>query len=169
MSGFWRCVLYLGILALLAHPLGQALPRRWFDGGRFPYRGLKWEKQGRVYTRIGVDRWKMLVPDMSRLLPDMVKKQVDPAAVDAAQALLLVQETCVAEAVHTASALLGLACLALWPGWGGILVWLVWLLLGNLPFILIQRYNRPRLMRLHALLQRREQRKGNHEHSDPDL
>ena len=151
MSGFWRCVLYLCILALLAHPLGQALPRRWFDGGRFP------------------DRWKTLVPDMSRLLPDMVKKQVDPAAVDAAQALLLVQETCVAEAVHTASALLGLACLALWPGWGGILVWLVWLLLGNLPFILIQRYNRPRLMRLHALLQRREQRKGNHEHSDPDL
>ena len=169
MSGFLRCVLYLLVLALLAHPLGQALPRRWFDGERFPYRCYKWEKQGKLYTRIGVDRWKTLVPDMSRILPDMVKKQVTTTAVTAAQAAVLVQETCVAEAVHTASSLLGLVCLGLWPGWGGVLVWLVWFLLGNLPFILIQRYNRPRLIRLRALLQRREQRKGSHEHPDTDL
>ena len=169
MSGFLKCVLYLLALALLAHPVGQALPRRWFDGGRFPYKCYKWEKQGKLYTRIGVDRWKTLVPDMSRILPDMVKKRVEPTAVTAAQADVLVQETCVAEAVHTASSLLGLVCLTLWPGWGGVIVWLVWFLLGNLPFILIQRYNRPRLIRLRALLQRREQRKGNHEHPDTDL
>ena len=93
----------------------------------------------------------------------------DPAAVTASQVELLVQETCVAEVVHTASILLGLGALWLWPGWGGVVLWLIWFLLANLPFILIQRYNRPRLMRLHALLQRREQRKGAHEHSDPDL
>ena len=85
MSGFAKCVIWLLALALLAHPLGQALPRRWFDGERFPYRCYKWEKQGRIYTRIGVERWKTLVPDMSRLLPDMVKKQVEPTAVTAAQ------------------------------------------------------------------------------------
>ena len=169
MSGFLKCVLYLLALALLAHPVGQALPRRWFDGERFPYKCYKWEKQGKLYTRIGVDRWKTLVPDMSRILPDMVKKRVEPTAVTAAQAAVLVQETCVAEAVHTASSLLGLICLWLWPGWGGAAVWLVWFLLGNLPFLLIQRYNRPRLLRLRSLLQRREQRKGNHEHPDTDL
>lgn len=97
------------------------------------------------------------------------EKEVDPAAVTASQVELLVQETCVAEAVHTASILLGLGALWLWPGWGGVVLWLIWFLLANLPFILIQRYNRPRLMRLHALLQRREQRKGTHEHSDTDL
>lgn len=70
---------------------------------------------------------------------------------------------------RTASILLGLGALWLWPGWGGVVLWLIWFLLANLPFILIQRYNRPRLMRLHALLQRREQRKGTHEHSDTDL
>ena len=46
MRGFWIAVAYLLVLAALAHPLGQALPRRWFDGGRFPYRCYKWEKQG---------------------------------------------------------------------------------------------------------------------------
>ena len=65
------------------------------------------------------ERWKKLVPDMSRFLPDMVKKEVDPAAVTASQVELLVQETCVAEVVHTASILLGLGALWLWPGWGG--------------------------------------------------
>ena len=86
------------------------------------------------------------------------------------QAAVLVQETCVAEAVHTASSLLGLICLWLWPGWGGAIVLAVWVLLANLPFILIQRYNRPRLMRLAALLRKRAQRKGEQNaRTDPDL
>ena len=46
----------------------------------------------------------------------------------------------------------------------------VWVLLANLPFILIQRYNRPRLMRLAALLRKRAQRKGEQNaRTDPDL
>lgn len=45
MSGFAKCVIWLLALALLAHPLGQALPRRWFDGERFPYRCYKWENR----------------------------------------------------------------------------------------------------------------------------
>ena len=92
MHGFWRAALYAAALGILAHPVGQALPRRWFDGERFPYECYKWEKQGKLYTRIGVDRWKTLVPDMSRILPDMVKKQVSPTAVTAAQADVLVQD-----------------------------------------------------------------------------
>ena len=169
MHGFWRAALYAAALGILAHPVGQALPRRWFDGGRFPYRCYKWEKQGKLYTRIGIERWKKLVPDMSRFLPDMVKKEVDPAAVTASQVELLVQETCVAELVHVVLILLSPVFLVLLPkGWNWICM-LLYDLFGNLPFILIQRYNRPRLMRLHALLQRREQRKGTHEHSDTDL
>ena len=66
MRGFWIAVAYLLVLAALAHPLGQALPRRWFDGSRFPYRCYKWEKQGKLYTRIGIERWKKLVPVLSR-------------------------------------------------------------------------------------------------------
>ena len=85
-------------------------------------------------------------------------------------AAALVQETCRAELVHGASCLLGLAFLWLWPGWGGAIVLAVWVLLANLPFILIQRYNRPRLMRLAALLRKRAQRKGEQNaRTDPDL
>ena len=169
MSGFWKCAAHLLVLALIAHPLGQRLPSR-FQPDRFPFRAWKWEKGGRIYAKLRIDSWKKLVPDMSRLLPDMVRKELPASgAVTAAQASQLVQETCRAEVVHGASCLLGLAFLWLWPGWGGAAVVLVWVLLANLPFILIQRYNRPRLVRLAALLQKREQRKGNHESSDTDL
>ena len=121
---------------------------------------------------LAIDKWKRLVPDMSRLLPDMVKKQLpaSTAAVTAAQAEALVQETCRAELVHGVSCLLGLSFLWLWRGWGGVIVLLVWVLLANLPFILIQRYNRPRLVRLAALLHKREQRKGDaRARTDTDL
>ena len=170
MSGFWKCAAYLLVLALIAHPLGQRMPSR-FQPERFPFRAWKGEKGGRIYAKLRIDSWKKLVPDMSRLLPDMVRKELPASgAVTAAQASQLVQETCRAEVVHGASCLLGLACLWLWPGWGGAIVLAVWVLLANLPFILIQRYNRPRLMRLAALLRKRAQRKGEQNaRTDPDL
>ena len=35
------------------------------------------------------------------------------------------------------------------PGAWGVLFYAAYFLLGNLPFILIQRYNRPRLVRIY--------------------
>ncbi len=46
----------------------------------------------------------------------------------------------------------------IWPGAGGIIVTVIYILLGNLPFIIIQRYNRPRLQRLYAMQQRKRER-----------
>lgn len=117
MSGFWKCVLYAAALALLAHPLGQAIPGP-FDPEKRLFRSRKWEQNGRIYTKLAIDKWKKLVPDMSRILPDMVKKELPGSGVVTAdQAAALVQETCRAELVHGASCLLGLAFLWLWPGW----------------------------------------------------
>ena len=47
MSGFWKCVLYAAALALLAHPLGQAIPGP-FDPEKRPFRSRKWEQNGRI-------------------------------------------------------------------------------------------------------------------------
>ena len=60
----------------------------------------------------------------------------------------MICETCIAELIHALLCLSGLYCLKLWPGAGGIIAAIVYILLFNLPFILIQRYNRPRLIRL---------------------
>ena len=142
MHGFWRCALYLAALGVAAHPLGQALPRKWFCAEKAPWRSAPWEKGGRIYLKLGIRKWKDHLPDMSRLMPDMVRKDLgsDPA--------VLVQETCVAECVHFCLGLLSLGAFALCrDGWMVCIV-AVYILLGNLPFQIIQRYNRPRLLRL---------------------
>ena len=146
MHGFWRAALYAAALGVLAHPVGQALPRRWFSGDRWPWAPAPFEKEGRFWRKLGVHRWKDKVPDMSRLLGDMVKKQLAPdGKTDYA---LLVQETCVAECVHCWLVVLSVGMLFLWKSVWSWALWLVYNLLGNVSFILIQRYNRPRLLRL---------------------
>ena len=146
MPPLLKGVFYLLALSLLAHPVGQALPRRWFSGDRWPWASAPFEKEGRFWRKLGVHRWKDKVPDMSRLLGDMVKKQLAPdGKTDYA---LLVQETCVAECVHCWLVALSVGMLFLWKSVWSWALWLVYNLLGNVSFILIQRYNRPRLLRL---------------------
>lgn len=142
MHGFWRCALYLAVLGVAAHPLGQALPRKWFCAEKAPWRSAPWEKGGRIYLKLGIRKWKDHLPDMSRLMPDMVRKDLgsDPA--------VLVQETCVAECVHFCLGLLSLGAFALCRSGWMVCIVAVYILLGNLPFQIIQRYNRPRLLRL---------------------
>ena len=59
----------------------------------------------------------------------------------------MIRETCAAELTHLLEAVAGLWCLHLWPGVGGVVMASLCILI-NLPFILIQRYNRPRFLRL---------------------
>lgn len=146
MPPLLKGALYLLALSLLAHPIGQALPRRWFSGDRWPWASAPFEKEGRFWRKLGVHRWKDKVPDMSRLLGDMVKKQLAPdGKTDYA---LLVQETCVAECVHFCLGLLSLGAFVLCRSGWMVCIVAVYILLGNLPFQIIQRYNRPRLLRL---------------------
>ena len=153
MPPLLKGVFYLLALSLLAHPVGQALPRRWFSGDRWPWASAPFEKEGRFWRKLGVHRWKDKVPDMSRLLGDMVKKQLAPdGKTDYA---LLVQETCVAECVHWALTLLSAGIFFLWRSGWAVLLWLVYNVLGNVSFIVIQRYNRPRLQKLAEKTRRR--------------
>ena len=71
----------------------------------------------------------------------------------------MIEETCVAELTHGLLCIAGLFLLKIWPGAGGIFLTVIYIVFGNLPFLLIQRYNRPRLVRLYA----RRNKKG----SDP--
>lgn len=160
-------VIYTAVLAVVSHYVGQSLPRRWFDPDRFPFKAWRWEKDGSIYKRLGIQRWKDLVPDMSKVLPDMIPKRVDLRETSA-NAMLLVQETCVAEVIHAALMVLAIGIVILCPNVWGVAIALFDALLLNLPYILIQRYNRPKLLRLAEKLRRKEE-KQSYEASDSDL
>ena len=68
---------------------------------------------------------------------------------------LLIAETCVAECVHWALIVLSLGLFLFWRGGWAFAFWLVYNILGNVPFIIIQRYNRPRLVMLEERRKRR--------------
>lgn len=147
-QGFLKSVLYIAALGILATPAGRMISKAELDPGRFPYRSLPFEREGKLYEKLGIRRWKTLVPDMSRYLTKILPpKQV--AFRDGIEKLeVLIHETCVAECVHGLLCILGLGIVYLWPGPGGAVLAALYILLGNLPFILIQRYNRPRLLKL---------------------
>lgn len=144
---FLCAALYLILLGIAAHFIGNALPRKWFDAERFPYRSYRFENDGRLYRKIGVQHWKDRVPDMSRICTDMRPKTIG-VHTNAEDVATLIGETCIAECVHWVLILLSSVVLLISPNITGVLLLLADILLFNLPFVIIQRYNRPKLMRL---------------------
>lgn len=156
---FLKSVIYVLALGVASHYIGEALPRKWFHWNRFPYRSWKWEREGRVYDAIRIRAWKDRVPDMSRVMKDMVPKKVGSCP-KSADVWILVKETCVAEIIHAALCLLAPGVWLFWRNTVGTLLSAL-VILCNLPFILIQRYNRPMLVSLAQRLEKREERRRN--------
>ena len=136
----------------LSQPAADSSPGRGSlseDYTRFPYRSFAFEKGGKIYEAIGIAKWQSRVPDMSRIFPKLMPAKKIPARPDEQTLLVMIRETCAAEATHALLILAGLGLLAIWPGAGGILLYLIYAIFGNLVFLIIQRYNRPRLVRLY--------------------
>lgn len=151
--------MYLALLGLTSQLIGMCLPRGWFKHGSFPYRSFGWEKGGKVYDKLKIKKWKTKVPDASRIVKSMMPKQIQtrPAL---EQTERMIAETCVAESVHFALMIFGFGCVFVWHGVGGVTVSVLYAL-GNVPFILIQRYNRPRQAALAENLRIKETMKAN--------
>ena len=144
-----KCACYLALTGTVGFFAGRIVPKGWFRS--FPF-----ERNGVVYEKLGIRKWHKKVLDMSRILPGLMPAK--NLSGDYGQNLpVMIQETCVAEAVHVTVSIAGLRCLWMWPGVGGVTVTVIHIILLNLPFILIQRYNRPRLIRLQKKLEKKKE------------
>lgn len=150
-----RCLLYLAAIGAGSFILGRVLPKNLFHWERFPFRPFGWEKNGSVYNKLGIRHWKEKVPDMSAILPKLMPSKKLPKDVSAPQLELMLEETCVAEWIHGLLCVLGFGCVLIWDGLWGWAVSVVYAL-GNMPDILIQRYNRPKLVRILQITRERE-------------
>ena len=139
-----HCFLYLAATGIFGFLLGRLLPKRWFSAERFPFRSQPWEEK--LYRLLRVKQWQNKLPDMSRIFPKLMP------------AKRLTPQTCVAELIHALLSVSGLGFLWLWPGGWGIALTVVYILLGNVSFIIIQRYNRPRLVKLLEMQQKKAAR-----------
>lgn len=142
-----RSIRYYCSLGILGFILGRLVPKRWFDPRSRLYAPLPFEKNGTFYDRFRIRFWHRKLPDMSRILPRLMPKKALQKNFHR-QLDVMLQETCVAESVHLLLMLLGLPALCFMPDLRGLALWLFYSLFLNLPFVMIQRYNRPRLIRL---------------------
>ena len=154
---FVYSVLYVAALGIVAHFVGEALPARILRYDRFPFRTYRWEREGKIYHKLRIRAWKSHMPDMSRILKDMVPKRVGKAPT-AEHMWVLVRETCRAELTHIGLCMLSPVIWFFWHDWTGVLLSAI-AVLGNVPFILIQRYNRPAFVSLAERLAAREEKK----------
>lgn len=153
------CLVYFALIGVLFFWVGRLLARRWRDPEAFPYRCFRFEREGKIYERIKIKDWQNRLPDMSRLMPGVMPAKKLEKAFSSKTLGVMVQETCVAELIHGLLCIAGLFCLRIWKGIGGVLLYAAYVLLGNLPYMLIQRYNRPKLCRLQRRLEKREREK----------
>lgn len=159
MIDFLKCICYLSALGLMMFLLGRILPKSWFCGERFPFRPFRFEKEGRIYRAVSVEKWKEAVPDMSVILPSLMPSKRLPKKLTTQHIKRMIQETCVTEWTHVLLCLLGFGCVFLWRKAGGCLLSTLYML-GNLPYIIIQRYNCPKLIGILRRLENRERQES---------
>lgn len=109
------------------------------DYTRAWYRCRGWEKK--LYEKLQVKRWKKYLPTFDQSVFDHRKHSWDEIA----------QASCQSEIVHEVIVLLSFFPIALSPWLGSAMVFLLTSVLAalfDLIFVIIQRYNRPRILRL---------------------
>jgi len=156
---FLRCVVYVCIIGVIGFFMGRIIPKKWFTWNSFPWRPLSFEKDGKLFEKLKVKQWQNKVPDMSKIFRKLMPAKSMKSVRNAEQLKIMLRETCVAEFIHWWMCLSCLHCLRIFEGVGGVIVCILYLL-GNLPFIIIQRYNRPRLNRLLSRFEQQEEQQS---------
>ena len=158
-----HCFFYLAATGIFGFLLGRLLPKRWFSAECFPFRSQPWEEK--LYRLLRVKQWQNKLPDMSRIFPKLMPaKRLTPQTMT--DLPRMIEETCVAELIHWLLWLVSPVLLVVMKKPWSIVMTVLYGL-SNLPFILIQRYNRPRLLRLYERMAQREQLKKTIEEALP--
>lgn len=142
------CFIVWPVLQVLAALLCLNLPNRVFSSNSFLFRTYNFENHGRIYDSLfRVGKWKHLLPDGGMVLKKrgFKKKHLESFSEENLDKFLV--ESARGELTHW---------LAIIPFWvfgfftPPKIIWymLVYALLANLPCIIVQRYNRPRVQRL---------------------
>ena len=132
------------------------LPIERFDPRDRKYLPRKWEKNGEIYQRLfKVKAWKSIIPSGAKMYKGAFEVKRLPK-VTPAYLKLWIKESCRAESCHWVMMLPG-GLFFLWNtvevGW-----WMViYAVLNNLVPIIMQRYNRPRIQKLLAKVEKKQQ------------
>ncbi|MFA6775698.1 MAG: hypothetical protein WCR76_05455 [Sphaerochaetaceae bacterium] len=141
---FCSIVLTQFVASLIVDHMNERRLERW----RRILHSHLWEKDGDVYQQFfDVKKWKDRLPEMGDTSPNQFRKtrmnKSDPMYL-----YIFILETVRAEMCHGIAFFLGILVLMHEPYVPGLFFLLLYIVLMNIPFVIIQRFNRPRLERL---------------------
>jgi len=132
-----------------------------FNYRSFFYKTGSWENNGEIYNKVFMIRkWKKFLPDGGAIMKGYKKKHLDNMSKENLEKYLI--ESCRAELQHW---------LSIFPFWifgffapARVLIYmLIYAVAVNLPCIIAQRYNRPRIVKLLIKMEHRANIKKNQE------
>jgi glycosyl-4,4'-diaponeurosporenoate acyltransferase len=123
------------------------IPLYLFDYHSAFFRPFGFEREGKIYENVfRIKVWKDYLPEGGGVFRGgFVKRKADTRTVGYLETFA--KETCRAEFVHWVI-ILFLPLFFLWNPPLGVIIMLPLVVVLNLPFIMIQRYNRPRLVKI---------------------
>ena len=151
LSEGWTIVLCFIVWLVLQSGLAAIClytPNRYFSPNSFFFRSHSWEKEGLIYQQVFlVKRWKHLLPDGGGVSKKRGFKKKNLQSFDEENLERFLIESARGEMTHW------LPIFFFWIFWfftPPIVPWimLIYALLINMPCIIAQRYNRPRVQRL---------------------
>jgi glycosyl-4,4'-diaponeurosporenoate acyltransferase len=134
-------------LSLIITYLSNKVSKKIYNHKSWVYRTREWEKNGDFYDeKLKVKKWKKRVPELGDFVKGVFpKKYIKEYTTEYLSEYLL--ESCKAELTHWAIIFSALV-FALWNDLWDAAAMLVISAVLNIPFIVIQRYNRPRIMKI---------------------
>ncbi len=145
----WNFVI-IGIWHLLCYIACIRLPESTFDASKNCYTAKPWEHGGQWYRdNLKINLWKDKLPQHIGK-NDFSKRHLTSDSIDYLDHFIM--ETCRGEWVHMRNALCAIITLLVNPFLVGIITAL-FITIANIPFAVVQRYNR---FRLQALRRRRQ-------------
>ena len=129
-----------------------------FDPNRKIYRIRKWENEGKFYSDVlKINKWKDFLPQHVGK-DGLSKEHIDNVSIEYLDKFIL--ETCRGEWNHRMNCVFAIVLFTL-NGFTNVSVILAAAdVFGNIPFLMIQRYNRFRLQRLRKTILRKMERQS---------
>ena len=72
---------YMLAITVGIYVIGRIFPRKWIKEDKFPFRSFAFEKNGKIYDKIKIKKWKTKWPDASmvihKIIPQIPVKRFD--------------------------------------------------------------------------------------------
>lgn len=152
---FLYAIFYIIALGGAVLVFGLIYPRKYVFEDVFPFNSFPFENEGQVYHKLKIMKWKTKLPDISMIMAKIIPGFILKKRIEHTEKIpALIKETCVAEAAHIFAGVLGFGCVFICHGTGG---WILSILFGviNAVYVIIQRFNRPRLKQVNEMLKKK--------------